>query len=83
MITEPMIPKLKVQTWKSGLNSTKVVILNNGTLQTIAKIQMTPIRSRESTKSYHSLEWIKHQEISIQGSHNQTSSGDWHLTNKL
>ena len=32
-----MIPKLKVQTWKSSMNSTKVVILNNGTMNTIAK----------------------------------------------
>ena len=41
-----MIPKLKLQTWKSSLNSTKVVILNNGTVNTIPKIQMTPIRNR-------------------------------------
>ena len=41
-----MTPKLKVQTWKSSLNSTKVVILNNGTVNTIEKIQMTPIRNR-------------------------------------
>ena len=41
-----MIPKLKVQTWKSSLNSIKVVILNNGTAHTIAKIQMTLIRNR-------------------------------------
>ena len=34
-----MIPKLKLQTWKSGLNSTKVVILNNGTVNPTAKIQ--------------------------------------------
>ena len=50
-----MIPKLKVQTWKSGLNSTKVVILNNGTVNTIDQ-------KPGYTKSYYSLEWIKDQE---------------------
>ena len=50
-----MIPKLKVQTWKSGLNSTYVVILNNGTVNTLDQ-------KPGYTKSYYSLEWIKDQE---------------------
>ena len=71
-----MIPKLKVQTWKSSLNSTKVVILNNGTVNTIPKIQMTPIRKAGRYELLYSLEWIKHQEKTIQSSHKQTCSGD-------
>ena len=71
-----MIPKLKVQTWKSSMNSTKAVILINGTVNTIAKIQTDANQKPGDTKCYYSLEWIKHQEKAIQDSHKQTSSGD-------
>ena len=78
-----MIPKLKVQTWKSSMNSTEVVILINGTVNTMAKIQTDANQKPGDTNCYYSLEWIKHQEKAIQGSHKQTCSGHWHLTNKL
>ena len=51
-----MIPILKVQTWKSRMNSTKVVILINGTVNTIAKIQTDANQKPGDTKCYYSLE---------------------------
>ena len=57
-----MIPKLKVETRNSSMNSTKVVILINGTVNTIAKIQTDANQKPGDTNFYYSLEWIKHQE---------------------
>ena len=56
-----MIPKLKVETWNSSMNSTKVVVIN-GTVNTIAKIQTDANQKPGDTNCYYSLEWIKHQE---------------------
>ena len=72
-----MIPKLKLQTWKSGLNSAKVVILNNGTVNPTSKIHTDANQKPSDTMCYYSLEWLKKkQNKAIQGSHKQTSSGD-------
>ena len=73
-----MIPKLKVPTWKSSLilNSTKVVILNNGTVKTYRKNPNEANQKPGDTNCYYSFEWIKHQEKTIESSHKQTCSED-------
>ena len=46
-----MIPKLKVETWNSSMNSTKVVVIN-GTVNTIAKIQTDANQKPGDTNCY-------------------------------